>query len=127
MRERKREKGRRNWRSDLRVPDIGGSVQGVRGPCEGGGIDAEGGVRNGNIVDQAVIEEPIGVFPGNHCGEGFPGKLRVLFFSFLFPRTGKTRCFCFAAEQTGTGVCFGCCGVFWAVNFLGFSFFLGCP
>lgn len=38
-------------------PDIGG----VGGP-------GEGGVRNGNIVDQAIIEEPIGVFPGNHYG-----------------------------------------------------------
>jgi len=114
VRERKREKGRRNWRSDLRVPDIGRSVQGVRGPCEGGGIDAEGGVRNGNIVDQAVIEEPIGVFPGNHCGEGFPGKLRVLFFSFLFffPARGRRGVFVLLRNKRGLVWGLGCACTF---------------
>ena len=64
-------------------PDIGG----VGGP-------GEGGVRNGNIVDQAIIEEPIGVFPGNHYGAsevrlGFPGKLKI------FPhRRGDALLFC---------------------------------
>lgn len=55
------------WK-DLGVPDIGRSVQGrLRGgPGEGGGRDSEGGIGNGNIIYQAVIEKPIGVFPGNH-------------------------------------------------------------
>lgn len=108
MRERKREKGRRNWRSDLRVPDIGGSVQGVRGPCEGGGIDAEGGVRNGNIVDQAVIEEPIGIFPGNHS-EGFSRKIED---SFFFPARGRRGVFVLLGNKWGLllrgGVGFAC-------------------
>lgn len=108
MRERKREKGRRNWRSDLRVPDIGGSVQGVRGPCEGGGIDAEGGVRNGNIVDQAVIEEPIGIFPGNHS-EGFSRKIED---SFFFPARGRRGVFVLQRNKRGLVWGLGCASTF---------------
>lgn len=44
------------------------------GPGESGGRNSEGDLRGGNIVDQTVIEEPIGVFPGNHSAASVPGE-----------------------------------------------------
>lgn len=63
----------RNWKA----PDAGGARDGLNRPVEGGGRDGEVGV-----VDERIIEQPVGVFRGDHGRtlvpeknkSGFPAK-----------------------------------------------------
>lgn len=49
------------------------------GPVETGGGNWEIAIGDGDVVDQGVIEEPVGVFRGDHCfaGGGGGSKCRI--------------------------------------------------
>lgn len=48
-----------------RAPCIGRIIQRLR-PRQPGTVDLEIPIRNGDVVNQAIVEEPIGVLLGNH-------------------------------------------------------------
>lgn len=62
------------WLAKKKLPDIWRTIQGLRRPGEPGGMDSEVPIRDGYVVNQAIIEKPIGIFRGNHSGVKVPGS-----------------------------------------------------
>lgn len=105
-------RGKKTEILELELPDGRGTVEGLNGPGETGGGDGEIRIGDGDVVDQTVFEEPVGVFRGDHfwrrSGERKAGEKKNRIFLFFFFSPAR-REWDFPGNQTGgrkrEGIC----------------------